>query len=449
MPTAQDINGLTGVRADLVSKGIANDRIGWNQNTGMVTIDGQDFLKPTTVVKGTSYADPTAYSNAYNVFDTNQKAKTAETNFLNAINNPAANPYDSQVNDFLSQITNKINNPDPYNVYADPGYAAYQAQADRNAQRSIRAAQEAYGASGFGRSTQVGERAQNIQNQADEYMQLQIVPQLTSAHQAQQAQELSNLFGVLNALGGQQSVYDNRNSQQTGFLSDLLGYTTGRADRAADTQYKTVRDAVADMQYADQVAYQKERDKIADEQAKKTFDENVRQFGLNYALDQQQMKQSAASAAASNALAREKFEYEKQQDASKAAADASAGLSQKDLQSEASEMISALRSNKLTPQAAYQQIADDERLGIYSKENADYLRSQLEAISPQLKQPEVPDNQLSSLDPNMLSDKQIEAEARAKGLPTLDYRSWYKSANGRLGGVDFATWKRLYGPRLE
>lgn len=51
MATAQDVLGMTGVRNELINRGISNDRIGWNQTTGTVTIDGQDFLKPTTIIK--------------------------------------------------------------------------------------------------------------------------------------------------------------------------------------------------------------------------------------------------------------------------------------------------------------------------------------------------------------------------------------------------------------
>lgn len=459
MATAQDISGLTGIRQDLLSRGITNDRIGYNKGTGMVTIDGQDFIKPATVNAGVSYADPTAYKNAYDVYNTGQAAKSAQDDFLSAIKTPAANPYDTQVANTLSQLMQRLNNPTPYDVYSSPEYAAQQAATQRAAGKSVRGAQESLGAAGLGRSSVLADRAQGIQNDANEYMQLQVVPQLTAAHQAQEQQALANLGTLLSALSGQQGVYDQRAATQQDALGKLLDFTTGRADRAAETQYRTVRDAIEDMRYDEQVTYQKERDQIADEKDKRDFDEDVRRFGLNFALQQQAEKRMAASAAASAAsarrsddLARERFEYEKTRDKKAdeaAAAKAAGGLSAADMQKEASSMLSALRSGQITPQAALEQINDDVSLGIYSRENADYLRSQITRVAPDVPKTTATPEQVKAASASMPSDKEIEAEARAKGYAILDYKSWYKSSDGRLAGLDYQTWKSLYGPRMS
>lgn len=50
-------NGMMGIRDSLVSRGVNTNRIGWNANTGMVTIDGKDAFKPSNVVDGVSYAN--------------------------------------------------------------------------------------------------------------------------------------------------------------------------------------------------------------------------------------------------------------------------------------------------------------------------------------------------------------------------------------------------------
>ena len=50
-------SGLSGVRQTLISRGISNDRIGWNQETQNITIDGVDVGTPQQIVNGTSYAD--------------------------------------------------------------------------------------------------------------------------------------------------------------------------------------------------------------------------------------------------------------------------------------------------------------------------------------------------------------------------------------------------------
>lgn len=49
-------NGQMGVRKALVGMGYDNSKIGYNSNTGNVTYDGHDILKPGRVENGTSYA---------------------------------------------------------------------------------------------------------------------------------------------------------------------------------------------------------------------------------------------------------------------------------------------------------------------------------------------------------------------------------------------------------
>lgn len=64
--------GMLGIRDTLNARGINNNRIGWNAQTGMVTIDGRDAFKPSAMSEGTTYAaekdinrlTDTAYANA-------------------------------------------------------------------------------------------------------------------------------------------------------------------------------------------------------------------------------------------------------------------------------------------------------------------------------------------------------------------------------------------------
>lgn len=49
-------NGMMGIRDTLVNRGVDTRRIGWNDATKSVMIDGQDAYKPSSVVDGTSYA---------------------------------------------------------------------------------------------------------------------------------------------------------------------------------------------------------------------------------------------------------------------------------------------------------------------------------------------------------------------------------------------------------
>lgn len=49
--------GTKATRQGLADRGIADERIGWNDKTASVTLDGNDVYKPDTVIDGTSYAD--------------------------------------------------------------------------------------------------------------------------------------------------------------------------------------------------------------------------------------------------------------------------------------------------------------------------------------------------------------------------------------------------------
>lgn len=49
-------NGYSGIRETLVDRGVDNSRIGFNNDTGFVTIDGTDAFKPQHNIEGTTYA---------------------------------------------------------------------------------------------------------------------------------------------------------------------------------------------------------------------------------------------------------------------------------------------------------------------------------------------------------------------------------------------------------
>ena len=49
--------GAVATRQGTRERGISDDRIGWNDKTASVTLDGNDVFKPDTVIDGTSYAD--------------------------------------------------------------------------------------------------------------------------------------------------------------------------------------------------------------------------------------------------------------------------------------------------------------------------------------------------------------------------------------------------------
>jgi len=233
-------------------------------------VDGKDFIKPQSINEGTSYTDQNTFNQAL------QQMQGQPTQ-------QPVNPYDTQANDLLTQLMNQIKNPQQFDPYSSPQYAAAQQQVQRQSNQGIRAAQESLGASGFGRSTNLTDRAQGIQNNANEYLQTQIIPQLIQQNQAQQQQQFGNLSNILGQVTQQQGLYDNRQQQQ---LENQL------------TQ--------------EEIAYQKARDLITDEQYKMQFDESVRQFGIQAALEREIQEGRLSIEQAQQALRESQVEYEQQ-----------------------------------------------------------------------------------------------------------------------------------------
>lgn len=209
-----------GVRASLASKGVDNSKIGYNNSSGMVTLDGKDFLKSDKTYNGTAFTNQQNFNNAWDAYNkglTQQQptatqaqpaaTSTAQYNPYSAV---AANqnPYSQQTDQIIQQLLNYGKNQPAYDPYSSSGYQAAQAQAQREAQKNTRAAQEAYGSAGFGRSYALGERTQGIQNDATEYLMTQVVPQLQAQEEARRQQEFNNQASMLQQLVGQQNRAD-------------------------------------------------------------------------------------------------------------------------------------------------------------------------------------------------------------------------------------------------
>jgi len=217
---------LLGVRDTLKTKyNIADENIGWNPNTNMVTLYGKDTIRPTSNVDGTTYAGQDVFNSASGSIN----ALKQQNDLMSQYTNPQqqANPYDNQVASIISQLQNMAS-AQPQNVYGTPQYAAAQAQAQKGAQQATRQAQESLGSSGFGRSTRLMDRTQGIQNDANQYLETQLVPQIQAQLQAQQQAQMQNLAGILNALGGQQQLYDTRQQTQRSNLAGIVDFLTNQ-----------------------------------------------------------------------------------------------------------------------------------------------------------------------------------------------------------------------------
>ncbi len=264
---AEDLYTM-GIRKALNERNISNERIGFDVPTQYVTIDGQKAIKAYKNQNDTAYTSPTQFGADYGAYDAASKQKTAETNFLNP--EPYVNPIDQRVQDVLAQITQRTTNPVSVDPYGTPQFTAAQAQVQQGADQGIRSAQESLGGSGLARSSIVTDRAQRIQNDANQYLQTQLVPQIQQQLQAEEERKTQGLMSLLTALSGQQGLYDTRNENSLNRSGDILDYFTNRSDKAQEyatnldeTNYQRGQDSIENSRYTDEFAYKKEQDKLA------------------------------------------------------------------------------------------------------------------------------------------------------------------------------------------
>jgi len=352
------------VRQLMNNAGYNNDDIGYDTNSGYVTYKGSNFMKPQINQGGTTFTDTDSFNQANQAYQSTQKQQNPNANYswwnsaedqmsvpdryAYYISNPdkgqaelqrantklgylqsigdqqgvasanqymqglktalgnmgvQQNPYDKQVVDLITQVQKQLANSQPYDVYNSPEYAAAQQQAQYGAQKAINSGLEALGTSGMARSSDAISFARNAQDEAQQRLLTQIVPQLVQQHQAQQQQGISNLMALINPMMNQQGVYDTR--QQ---------HTLDNAYRDKTFDYGAQQDTIKNNQWQESFDYQKmndqqkmeyqqARDAIVDEKDKRNFDEDVRRYGLDYALKERQTNANIANMGADNARA--------------------------------------------------------------------------------------------------------------------------------------------------
>ena len=575
------------VRQALRERGISDADIGYDKATGYVTIRGQPFMQPARVYMGTSYANQQDFETAWqNYLRSQQTTNQPQINVPKTTTQPQTvsaqpatsrttpdyssiynigNPYDQRVAEAISSLQSLIQQiQQPVSlesIYSSPQYEAFRAQAQKQAEQGIRAAQEALGAAGFGRSTLLGERAQEIQNLANEYLQTQVLPQLIAAEEARRQAQLENALAFIRQLAQQQAVMEGRyesaaeralrEAQLTGqylpaearaLIDSLLELKrqaeapgiTAEARSELSSQANEIRARLAgmgvdtslfsaDVPYAQAIQnvaragtptlaareFEFERDTtmaqltgrlpdgtpttaeqqrqlqnlwaiadatgvIPDQLAdmygipRGTPTQAAKQFALQYNLERRRIENAIANANADNARQDAAENFRRLIQIWEATGSAPSGLEAYgvspgtpwrpyatsgqgngiNMRDEVQGLVNALRSNEITPTEAYRQIEEDASLGLYTPEQAAALKQVVETMAPNMPQPELTEEQRKSLPSDAEIDKIWEKEGKPKGYPKLDFRSWYKSPNGRLAGVPFETWYRLYGPRM-
>lgn len=95
---------------------------------------------------------------------------------------------------------------------------------------------------------------------------------------------LEQYYGELDRL---QSAYDQERSYDYTRFADERDFAYGQYMDAQEQQYRAQRDAEEDRQWLQQLQYQQERDRVEDAQWQKEYEEMIRQYNQDYALQLQ------------------------------------------------------------------------------------------------------------------------------------------------------------------
>lgn len=234
----------TAIRKSLVNKGVSNADIGFNPGTGYVTVKGRDAIKAPKVYNGTSFTTQQDFNTQYDTFNRAQQqpAQTGvqPTSFGQAPTGtrvgtgvgvqqptptytPPQTGYNQQIQDIISQLSQQATAPQQFtDVRQSPEYAAFAAQSGRRQQEGIRAAQEALGSAGFGRSTTLGESAGRVAGQEQQFLESQVVPQLMAQQEAQRQQQFQNILQSLQPLLQQQQFAEQTAQSRAGLTGAFL-----------------------------------------------------------------------------------------------------------------------------------------------------------------------------------------------------------------------------------
>ena len=189
--------------------------------------------------------------------------------------------YDQQMNELFQKIMNR--EKFSYDVNSDPAYQQYREQFMQTGQQAMQdtVGQAAGLTGGYGSSY-----AQNAGQQAYQaYLQKlnEVVPELQ-----QQARERHNQEGEM--LYDQYAIMGDLADTEYGRYQDALNQYWQNvslqkelADDAYEQGYNNWWNAVQMQQAEDELAYQKYRDQVADEQWQKEFDEAQRQYNESLA----------------------------------------------------------------------------------------------------------------------------------------------------------------------
>ncbi|MGK9252360.1 hypothetical protein [Paenibacillus humicus] len=278
--------------------------VGFDKARNMVTVNGLDALSPGRISGGTAFASSDSLASALS------KVRNTETG--------------NKVNSQLSNIEAMLKEPGytPGTFSYDPGsdqvYQAALARAKVNAQSAGGDAMAELNKRGILDSTITGDRVAQIGQDAVAQVDSQLLPQLSAAAydrfrdaeqmKYQQSRDKVNDAGALLAdyMGVDQA--QRGNDQQAWENRFNYGNAVGKFGNGQQTQAAKQFDQTMAYQKssdAENRAYQRVRDAIGDGQWQAQFDQNVKQQGLSFALQQLQETNQQAYQQAQLALAQD------------------------------------------------------------------------------------------------------------------------------------------------
>ncbi len=205
---------------------------------------------------------------------------TSSSDYANQIKNLVKPTYTSKYGTVIESNLNDILNHKKftYDFNADPLYKMYKDQYSKQAKEaSMSAAQEsALNTGGYANSygTSASAKAsQQVYGQLNDR-----VPELYNAAQTQYQNKLNNMYQKLNTLVSEENrLYGIYRDQVADYYSDWSnlqnGFETALAKENFDEEmeFRRQRAATEDAQAAAQIAYQKERDAVADSQWQQSY----------------------------------------------------------------------------------------------------------------------------------------------------------------------------------
>jgi hypothetical protein len=177
--------GTVPVREYLVAKGYDPTKIGWQQETGTVTLGGQYGIAPSTILEGRAYAPRSTIEAALKAlgYRTPEEQETVAKK--------------KKTEDLLATLNQALNQPFTYRPEEDPRYQAARQLAEREAESASRRAMEELNVRGILPSTITADRLAQIQQQAASNV-AGMIPQLYQSALSERQQYLSNLANLAN-----------------------------------------------------------------------------------------------------------------------------------------------------------------------------------------------------------------------------------------------------------